>query len=256
VRQLSSISKLSPATLKRCIRFYLEHPPTNPFASSSVRYIICDGTFLEHRTGIYAMMNANTKRLIYAAYDMPEGGHKLHAEYQTLSANGFNPVSATVDGNPQQIKYLRLAWPSIIIQRCIVHIQRQGLSWCRRNPKRTDAKHLRKIFLRICTVKTDSEVRKIKKDIFAWERRFGPAIVHSTDRGWVFGDLLRARSMILKSLPDLFHFVRNSHIPSSTNTLESYFSRLKEHYRHHRGLAVVHRDTYFRWYFYLVSGKK
>ena len=201
-------------------------------------------------------MNAHTKQLVYGAYDIPEGAHRLPIVYRSLATKGLSPISVTVDGNPQQIKYLRLAWPSIIIQRCIVHIQRQGLSWCRRNPKRTDAKHLRKIFLRICAVKTDSEVRKIKKDIFAWERRFGPAIVHSTDRGWVFDDLLRARTMILKSLPDLFHFVRNSHIPSSTNTLESYFSRLKEHYRHHRGLALVHRDAYFRWYFYLVPGKK
>ena len=221
-----------------------------------MQHIICDGTFLEHRTGIYAMMNANTRRLIYAAYDMPEGGHKLLVEYRRLASIGLSPISATVDGNPQQIKYLCLAWPSIKIQRCLVHIQRQGLSWCRRNPKRTDAKHLRKIFLRICAVKTIDEVRMIKKDIAAWEHRFGPAIAHSPDRGWVFSDLLRARSMILNSLPDLFHFVEHSHIPSSTNTLESYFSRLKEHYRHHRGLAVHHRDAYFKWYFFLIPGKK
>ena len=77
----------------------------------------------------------------------------------------------------------------------------------------------------------------------------------SLDRGWVFSDLLRARSMLLKALPDLFHFITNKHIPSSTNTLESYFSRLKEHYRHHRGLAIHHRDAYFKWYFYLLPGK-
>jgi hypothetical protein len=220
-----------------------------------VRHIICDGTFLDRPTSIYAMMNANTKRLIYAAYDMPEGGQKLLAEYQKLATCGFNPISATVDGNPQQIRYLRLAWPSIIIQRCVVHIQRQGLSWCRRNPKRTDAKHLRKIFLRICSVKNISDVHRIKKDIASWEHRFGSTIVHSTDRGWVFSDLRRARSMILKSLPDIFHYVDNARIPNSTNTLESYFSRLKEHYRHHRGLAVHRRDAYFKWYFYLIPGK-
>ncbi|MDP1675488.1 MAG: hypothetical protein Q8L88_01390 [Bacteroidota bacterium] len=241
--------------MNRCIWYWLHHPPQCKYSLSTVQYLICDGTFLEYRTGIYAVMNAHTKQLVYGAYDVPEGAHALSIVYQSLSAAGLSPKSVTVDGNPQQIKYLHLIWPSIILQRCIVHVQRQGLSWCRRNPKRTDAKHLREIFLRICTVKTSAQVRRFIADVLAWENRFGDAIDQSTVRGWVFNDLLRARSMLLKALPDLFHFISNTNIPSSTNSLESYFSRLKEHYRHHRGLALHHRDAYFKWYFYFVPGK-
>jgi hypothetical protein len=255
VRQLSHISKLSNSTLNRCIGYWLRHPPQDVYSLTTVRHLICDGTFLEHRVGIYAVMNADTKQLVYAAYGIPEGAHTLPMVYRSLAVAGLSPESVTVDGNPQQIKYLRLVWPSIMLQRCIVHIQRQGLSWCRRTPKRTDAKYLRKLFLRICTVKTSAQARQFIADVVAWENRFGAAIDQSSDRGWVFGDLLRARSMLLKALPDLFHFVFDNHIPSSTNALESYFSRLKEHYRHHRGLAIHHRDAYFKWYFYLVPGK-
>lgn len=201
------------------------------------------------------MMNSETKKLVYAAYGVPEGARALSIAYRALACAGLVPESATVDGNPQQIKFLRLVWPAIKIQRCIVHVQRQGLSWCRRNPKRTDAKYLRKIFLRLCTVKTNSQARSFTRDVLAWEHRFGDDIELSSDRGWVFSDLLRARSMLLNALPDLFHFVNNHRIPNSTNLLESYFSRLKEHYRHHRGLAVHHRDAYFKWYFYLVTNK-
>jgi len=201
-------------------------------------------------------MNTDTRQLVYAAYGVPEGGRRLSATYQSLACSGLAPKSATVDGNPQQIKRLRLVWPTIRIQRCTVHVQRQGLSWCRHNPKRTDAKHLRKIFLRLCTVKTITQARRFTKDVLAWEHRFGDDIELSSDHGWVFSDLLRARSMLLNALPDLFHYVDNSNIPSSTNLLESYFSRLKEHYRHHRGLAVHHRDAYFKWYFHFVPGKK
>ena len=255
VRQLSRISKLSRATLKRCIRYWLAHPPQSASSLSTVRHLICDGTFLEHRTGIYAVMNAETKQLIYAAYAIPEGARALSIVYRSLATAGLSPTSVTVDGNTQQIKYLHLVWPAITLQRCIVHVQRQGLSWCRRKPKRTDAKHLREIFLRIGTVKTIAEAHQLIADVVAWEHRFGATIDQSSDRGWVFSDLLRARSMLLKALPNLFHFVSDPHIPSSTNTLESYFSRLKEHYRHHRGLAIHHRDAYFKWYFYLVPGK-
>lgn len=162
------------------------------------------------------------------------------------------PKSATVDGNPQQMKYLRTLWPSITLQRCLVHVQRQGLSWCRRTPKRTDAKHLREFFLMLTDVHTATQARRFLQRVHAWERRFGPAIASSPNRGWVFSDLLRARSMLLKALPDLFHFVHDRKTARSTNALEGYFGRLKDHYRRHRGLSPKHRDAYFQWYFYLV----
>jgi hypothetical protein len=131
-------------------------------------------------------------------------------------------------------------------------VQRQGLSWCRRKPKRTDAIHLREIFLHLCDVKTKSQARQFTDDVIAWEDRFGAAIELTKNHGWVFSDLVRARSMLLKAMPDMFHFVTTTRIPSTTNSLEGYFSRLKEHYRHHRGLAPHHRDAYFSWYFHLV----
>ena len=250
------MSKLSRSTLKRCIHYWLDHPPLSATTVKGVYYLICDGTFLEHRTGIYAVMNAETHTLVYAVFNVPEGARMLTTIYQALVALGISPRSATVDGNPQQIKYLRLAWPTLKLQRCVVHVQRQGLSWCRRNPKRTDAKYLRRIFLRLSSVRTSSHADRLIADVAAWEKRFGLALDHSSDRGWVFSDLLRARSMLLKALPDMFHYIYNPLIPKSTNALESYFSRLKEHYRHHRGLALHHRDAYFKWYFYLVNGKK
>ena len=250
------MSNLSASTLKRCIQYWLHHLPEPVSNVDGISHLICDGTFLEHRTGIYAVMNAETRTLVYAVFNVPEGARTLTTVYQTLVALGLSPHSATVDGNPQQIKYLRLVWPTLKLQRCIVHLQRQGLSWCRRNPKRTDAKHLRQIFLRLSSVKTPSHADRLTADVVAWEQRFGVALDRSSDRGWVFSDLLRARSMLLKALPDMFHYVCDRRIPKSTNALESYFSRLKEHYRHHRGLAIHHRDAYFKWYFYLVNGKK
>ena len=52
-----------------------------------------------------------------------------------------------IDGLAGFKKVIEEVYPFSIIQRCIVHIQRQGLMWCRRNPKRPDAKSLRRLFL-------------------------------------------------------------------------------------------------------------
>jgi hypothetical protein len=64
----------------------------------------------------------------------------------------------------------------------------------------------------------------------------------------VFSDLKRARSMLLAALPDMFRYLDDPMIATSTNALEGYFARLKQRYRQHRGLASHHRNAYFRWY--------
>jgi hypothetical protein len=57
--------------------------------------------------------------------------------------------------------------------------------------------------------------------------------------------------MLIAALPDMFHYLGDHRIPTSTNALEGYFARLKQRYRQHRGLAAQHREAYFTWYFYL-----
>jgi hypothetical protein len=48
----------------------------------------------------------------------------------------------------------------------------------------------------------------------------------------------------------MFHYIDDPHIPTTTNGLEGYFSRLKSHYRQHSGLSPRKRLNYFAWYFY------
>jgi transposase-like protein len=148
------------------------------------------------------------------------------------------------------IKVIRTLWPGVIIQRCIVHVQRQGLSWCRRSPREASTKRLRELFLRVSSVHTKEE-----RDLFitlftAWEEKYGCYIASHPEKGRVFSDLKRARSMLLKALPDMFHYLDDTAIPSSTNGLESYFSRLKNHYRQHRGLSKRKLTSYFKWYLF------
>ncbi len=57
--------------------------------------------------------------------------------------------------------------------------------------------------------------------------------------------------MLLAALPDMFRYLDDPQIATSTNPLEGYFARLKQRYRQHRGLAQHHRKAYFRWYLHL-----
>lgn len=246
------MKRASQSTVRRVIKYWLsQNPPKQKQDYSRTKHLIFDGTFLHRPRCIYVAMDSQTHRLVFAAYNVKENPTDLIRFYSCLAEAGISPESATTDGNAAQGKQLKKLWEDIKLQRCIVHVQRQGLSWCRRNPKRTDAKHLRELFLNLTKVNTKQEAQRFIKAVYAWNKRFGSAIDSSPNRGKVFSDVIRARSMLLKALPNLFHYLDDSKVARSTNALEGYFSRLKEHYRLHRGLSKNNRYNYFRWYFFL-----
>lgn len=250
-RQISQQSGHSISTIRRIVKHWLNHPPEFVWDISSCRYFILDGTFIERRSGLFVAMNAKDNSVVHGVVDVSEGPADLNRFCRTLTERGARLQSATVDGNPHLTKALRRHWPKITIQRCLVHIQRQGLSWCRRFPKRTDAKHLRKLFLRVASIHTKKDRDQFLEDLYQWEAYYGYRVAEKPERGHVFSDLKRARSMLLAAAPDMFHYLDDSGIPKSTNGLEGYFGRLKQKYRQHRGLAKHNRKAYFLWYFYL-----
>lgn len=194
-------------------------------------------------------MDASLNQVISGKYGISENSERqLFKFFKSLVGKGLNPVSCTVDGNPQAIKVIRQVWPGITVQRCLVHIQRQGLMWCRRYPKTAGARRLRGLFLLVTHIRNKEERDEFLRLLNRWEQKYGWYIGIRQEKGRVFSDIKRARSMLLKALPDMFHYLDDPGISISTNGLESYFSRLKSHYRQHRGLRKKKLDTYFSWY--------
>jgi hypothetical protein len=252
VRQLSRQSGHSPATLYRMLDFNLNHTPQTKQELDAGKYLLFDGSFLHRQRSVIALMDAQTHTLVAGEYGIAENSLQLLPFFEDLKRGGLQPHSFTIDGNPHVINTLKKVWPDVIIQRCLVHIQRQGLSWCRRNPRTTYARRLRKIFLDVTDIRTEAQQKDFLGLIAEWEDKYGVQIHHKSETGYVFSDIKRARSMLLRALPDMFHYLHDPQIPNSTNGLESYFSRLKAHYRQHRGLNKKKRKNYFAWYFHLV----
>jgi len=197
-------------------------------------------------------MDANSYRIISGGYDVRESSERqLTLFFQSLKNQGLQPNSFTVDGNPQVIRAIRMIWPEIIIQRCLVHIQRQGLSWCRSSPKTVSARKLRILFLQVSHIETSRQRDQFLENFIQWEQKYGQDIQRKPGKGYVFSDIKRARSMLLKALPSMFYYLEDSRITSNTNGLEGYFSRLKGHYRQHRGLTKSKLENYFEWYLFL-----
>lgn len=251
VGQLARQSGHSRATIGRIIHYWLEHPPERISDGSRSKHLIFDGTFLKRRKGMYVAMNGESHEVVYGEYGTNEGPRDLLKFCETLKSHGVEPRSATIDGNPHIFRALQLVWPDILIQRCLVHVQRQGLSWCRQHPKRTDAKRLRDILLTVLDIHSQYQRRRFERTFDKWNEQYGLRLSSTPNRGWVTSDLQRARSMVMRAMPFMFTFLVDPNIPRSTNALEGYFSRLKQRYRRHRGLSKRNRANFFQWYFYL-----
>lgn len=253
VRQMAQQSGHSRQRLSRLIWRFLDQTPPAATDPRPVRHLVFDGTFLQGRRSIVVLMDGRAHSVISGRYGISERSEpQLRSFLEPLAEQGLCPASFTVDGSPQVVKVLRSLWPGAVIQRCLVHIQRQGLSWCRINPKTEHARELRRIFLQVTAVRTAAEREAFLQSVARWEERYGESIQARPRRGRVFSDVKQARTMLLRALPDMFYYLDDPFIPTTTNGLEGYFSRLKSRYRQHRGLSQKRRTSYFAWYFHLV----
>ena len=137
MRQLALQSGHSRPWLYRLIDSFLADTPTTPtLEPQPAQYLLFDGTFLHRPHSIVVLTDGQNHRLVRGQFNVRENSEpELRAFFEPMIVEGLRPRSLTVDGNPQVIRVLRTLWPDAVNQRCLVHIQRQGLSWCRNSPK-------------------------------------------------------------------------------------------------------------------------
>lgn len=122
------------------------------------QHLLFDGTFLHKPVSIVTLMDGETNIVIAGKYGVEENSNEqLRLFFKPLIDKGLDPISCTTDGNPQVIRTIKAQWPGIMAQRCLVHIQRQGLSWCRRSPKTVYARDLRTLFNLVTDINTEAE---------------------------------------------------------------------------------------------------
>jgi hypothetical protein len=121
------------------------------------------------------------------------------------------------------------------------------LAWLRRYPKLEASEESRNILLTINNARNKKD-RAFIKNFDRWENRYGRFVLFLPSRDKVYGDLQRARSLILHALPDMFHYLDEQHIAATTNKLEGYFPDSK---RYPASIGVCRRSigkNHFAWY--------
>ncbi len=254
MRQLVKISGHGIWKIKQIKNYWLKQCPEKiSYDYTAIKYLLFDGTYFKHENCLIVLINNLDNKVVASSYQIRENYDSALKIFQSLKDNNVKPTAITIDGNLSVIRAIKVVWPQIIIQRCLAHIQRQGLSWLRRFPKLLAAKELRYLLIGITEIK-NCEQKQIFINKFAkWEKRHGKLVASLPSTDKVYSDLQLTRSLITRALPNMFHYLDDANIAATTNKIEGYFSRLKIIYKLHRGLSKDHRQNYFNWYIYFKN---
>jgi len=174
---------------------------------------------------------------------------------------GLKLESITTDGHKGALKAIKKTCPEIIVQRCLIHIQRMCLLWLTRYPKHISGQELRSLVLMLLKIKTNNDKLYWVKLLEQWYVKHKGYINEktyhdATNRYWYTHKLLRRSYQTIKrALPNMFHYINNSLIPATNNGIEGYFSHLKNHLDLHRGLNLKNRINFIKWYIHFTNEK-
>jgi transposase-like protein len=215
--------------------------------------MIYDATYFHKDGCVLNLMDAENQIIISHNYVKKESFLEAYPWFSSLKSQGLSPAYITTDGEQSTIRALKQVWPDAKLQRCLYHIQHEGKRWLRSCPKTEAGKQLRKLLSKLCNIKTVKERDRFIQDYMIWVTRYINFIQTLPKNVIAFKDLQRTTVLINNALPDMFYYLDDYNIFSTTNALEGFHSRLKTDYQRHRGLTRLHKINYIHWYCYFKN---
>jgi AraC-like DNA-binding protein len=258
-KTLSRDSGLSIDTLQRTFYDFLERSPTVNILKREKVHLRMDATYFKQFCLVcYQDHEDGYTQLI--RFSDGEHYEEIKEDLNNLIRLGVQIESITTDGHKSILKAIKKAMPDVITQRCLVHIQRMCLLWLTRFPRHQAGQELRHHILLLMRIKSNNDRIYWTRELEKWYQRHKDYLqektIQPTGRYWYTHKLLRRSYFTIKrALPNMFHYLSNPAIPSTTNGIEGFFSHLKNHLDLHRGLTVKHRIDFIKWYVYLSNNK-
>ena len=250
------MSGYSEFKLKSIKNYWLTKPPKEQFDYAQYKYIVYDGTYFHKDGCLINLMNAQDQKIISHSYIQKENFQDVYPWLLGLQANGLDPDYITVDGERSVIRAIKMVWPKVKIQRCLYHIQHEGMRWLRSYPKTQAGCDLRYLLSKLCCIRSFKEQNNFIESFNHWTNLYQNFVLSLPKINISFKDLKRTIGLIKNAIPDMFYYLKDQNIHSTTNALESFHSRLKADYRRHRGLSKNSKINYLSWYCYLKNSSK
>lgn len=251
------MSRYSRAKIFRIIYHWLNSEP--PVLSQKIyrkaKYVMFDGTYF-HKDGCLVILMDGVRKFLLDYWYIPRENYPdIYVRLITLKDQGLMPKAITLDGHKAVMQAIETVWPQILIQRCLFHIENQGLMWIRTYPKTEAGKALRIILKSVTNIRLPIDQRNFLTTYKHWRNKYASFIQKLPQGSVANKDLKRTMALINNALPNMFHFIKDRRIAATTNLLENFYSQLKHQYRNHRGLSRNHKISFLRWFCYFKTLK-
>lgn len=194
--------------------------------------------------------------------------------YQALLGHVRRADAVCCDGAPGAIGAVRARWPRARIQRCLVHVQRDGRADLTAHPRTVPGQELRELYLRLGGVRDVRDVAQWVVDLHGWHERHRDFLL---ERSWAADDPTHPKALagrtwwwthlrVRRAYFRLEHLVGDATlfafldpqakvagtISATTNMIEGGINAgLKRLLDLHRGLSQDHMRRCAEWYLYL-----
>lgn len=257
LQDLSRESRRSVSTLRRMFQHFLLQPP-HPRPSANPQCVaLIDGTYFRRIACSVVYYDHKKRKVLWWRQTTGELAEEIVADLESLREAGVVLIAAVTDGRKSLIKAIKITYPDILLQRCLVHLERQTLAWLTQRPKYQAGRELRAL-CRVPNLINSKRKRNLWLKLFAlWCKTYDDFLKERTTsfdgRRWRYThrNLRRVRKHLLNARPHLFTYLDHPQVPKDTNQLEGgVFSPLKEIVRSHRGIPKIKRPNFLAWYFH------
>jgi len=254
INLLCQLSGYSRSKLNAIKNHWLGQVPKEQIDYSTVGYMVYDATYFHKDGCLLNLMDATNQKIIAHLYVKKESFKEAYPWFMTLWQQGLTPLFITTDGEQSIMRAMKLVWPQAKLQRCLYHLQHEGMRWLRTYPKTEAGKELRVILSRISQIRTIKERDRFIEEYYIWVNQYKDFVLSLPRTTVASKDLRRTMVLINNALADMFYYLEDRHVHATTNALEGFHSRLKTDYQRHRGLTREHRIQYLHWYCYYENG--
>lgn len=259
ITYLSSESGYSSRTLKTYFHNYLSKAPTLPLYPKEQLNLLIDGTYFSNDICLIVYRDNTIKFTQLYRLTSGEYYHEIKEDIDNLLGLNIKIESITCDGHRAILKAIKQSCKDVILQRCVVHIERECRIWLTTNPKSIAGLELLRIVKKISLITHHHQSHEWIIELYNWYEQHKNYIneksfSQDSKRYWFKHKLVRRAFVHIKNaLPNMFQYLFNDRVPKSTNSLESFFGHLKSHLLLHRGLTREHRKNFIKWYLYFKN---
>lgn len=217
----------------------------------NVKHIMIDWVWISKNICLIVYYAYNLKKIIrFGFYDWEKLEYITKDLFYLRNNLFYDIISFTVDWWLQIASSIKEVYPESIIQRCLVHIHRQVISYISKNPKTEAWKELKKIVTFNNFENKESFIDKFNKWCIKWDSYLKEKSYWEKSWRYTHRRLRQARSHVKNALPYMFYYLENDEIIRDTNELESLNALIIEHVYNHRWLRKDRLISFLSYWLY------